>query len=271
MRNLKGVLLIASLCVFTTSNAQFFKKLKKRAQEAAERAVERKVEEKTERETEKAFDTIFNNKGKLFKNKKAEKLDSYHFTHQYTMEVISEKDTTEITYYLTNEDEYMGSSFTAGKNQEFLTVMDLPNAAIHTFMDFGNRKTSSSIRIDIEEVKEAEMNSNEFTISATGKSKEIVGFICDEFQVTGPQLSGTIWVTQEADISFQKSFTQLKSKKMKASKGIDQSWVSMVDGLALEMKMIDYSRKNPKPIQMICTSLEELEFTIITEDYENPF
>ncbi len=271
MRNLKGVLLIASLCVFTTSNAQFFKKLKKRAQEAAERAVERKVEEKTERETEKAFDTIFNNKGKLFKNKKAEKLDSYHFTHQYTMEVISEKDTTEITYYLTNEDEYMGSSFPTKKTQEFITVMDLPNSAIHTFMDFGDRKTSNSIKIDLDEVSPEKGQYEDFTINDTGNTKTIIDYQCHEFQITGPQLSGKVWVTQEAGISFQKAFTQLKSKKMKASKGIDQSWVSMVDGLALEMKMIDYSRKNPKPIQMICTSLEELEFSIITEDYENPF
>lgn len=41
------------------SNAQFFKKLKKRAEESAKRTVERKVEEKTEQKTEQAFDSIF--------------------------------------------------------------------------------------------------------------------------------------------------------------------------------------------------------------------
>ena len=271
MKTLKGILLLVTLCFCTTGNAQFWKKITKRAERAAEEAIERKVEEKAARETEKTFDTVFNNKGKLFKKKKAEKLPNYKFSHQYVMEVISENDTTDITYYLTNKNAYMGSSFTAGKNQEFLTVMDLPNAAIHTFMDFGDRKTSSSIRIDLEEVEEVEMNRNEFTISATGQSKEIVGFLCDEFQVTGPQLSGKIWVTQEADISFQKAFTQLKSKKIKRLKGMNPSWTSMVDGLVLEMKMIDYSQKNPEPIKMICTSLSETDFSINTADYENSF
>ncbi|WP_350286626.1 DUF4412 domain-containing protein [uncultured Croceitalea sp.] len=271
MRALKGILPVMIFCFITTGNAQFFKKLKKRVQEAAEQTAERKVAEKTERETEKTFDTVFNNKGKLFKKKKAKKLAGYSFSHKYKMQVISETDTTDITYYLTNANEYMGSSFITGKNQEFITVMDLPNAAIHTFMDLGGRKTSNSIKIDLDEVDLDEMNTNEFTISATGMSKEIIGFLCEEFQVTGPQLSGTVWVTQEADISFQKAFSQLKSKKIKRLKGIDQSWVSMVDGLTLEMKMIDYSQKKPKPIRMICTSLNETNFSIETSEYNNSF
>lgn len=271
MKTIKFLTTLFLLGIMTQGNAQFWKKITKRAEQAASEAVERKVEEKAARETEKTFDTIFNNQGKMFKGKKTKKLDNYSFSHQYVMEVITENDTTDITYYLTNEDEYMGSSFVMGKDQEFLTVMDLPNSAIHTFMDFGDRKTSSSINIDLNEVDEVEMNSSEFTISATGKSKNIIGFTCEEFQVTGPQLSGTVWVTQEADISFQKAFTQLKSKKIKRLKGMDQSWVSMVDGLTLEMRMIDYSQKNPKPIKMICTSLSETNFSIYTADYEKPF
>ncbi|PCJ95289.1 MAG: hypothetical protein COA50_08740 [Flavobacteriaceae bacterium] len=270
MKNLRGILLIAALSFFTTSNAQFWKKLTKKAGEAAKEKITQKVEEKTAKETEKTFDTVFNNKGKLFKNKKTKKLASYTFSHQYIMEVISEKDTTDITYYLTNEHEYMASSFSVGEDQEFITVMDLPNSAIHTFMDFGNRKTSNSIKIDLDEVSDSEKNPANFSISPTGQSKKIIGFTCEEFQVTGPQLSGTVWVTQEADISFQKAFSQLKSKKMKGTKGMDQSWVSMVDGLALEMKMIDYSQKKPKPVKMICTSLSKSNFSIDTAAYENP-
>jgi len=272
MKTIKIILILLISFTVTQGNAQFLNKLKKKAQEAAERAVERKVEEKTERETEKTFDTVFNNKGKLFKKKKkAEKLESYTFSHQYIMEVISEKDTTDITYYLTNEHEYMGSSFAMGKNEKFITVMDLPNSAIHTFMDFGDQKTMTSISIDLEDGSNTEMEDQEFSISPTGQSKQILGYVCQEFQVTGPQLSGNVWVTQEADISFQKAFTQLKSKKMKLTKGMDQSWVSMVDGLVLEMKMIDYSKKNPKPIKMICTDLSASDFNINSLEYEKTF
>ncbi len=55
-------IILAFIMVFgmtQMSNAQFFKKLKKRAEESAKRTVERKVEEKTEQKTEQAFDSIF--------------------------------------------------------------------------------------------------------------------------------------------------------------------------------------------------------------------
>ena len=58
---------------------------------------------------------------------------------------------------------------------------------------------------------------------------------------------------------------------MKLTKGVDQSWVSMVDGLALEVRMIDRSKKKPRAIHMICTDLQETPFVINTLDYNNPF
>lgn len=271
MKTIKFFTVLLLFGIITPTNAQLWNKLKKRATQAAEDAIERKVEEKAARETEKTFDTVFNNKGKLFKKKKAVKLEGYTFTHKYTMEVINENDTTDITYYLTNEYEYMGSSFNLEENQEFITVMDLPNTAIHTFMNMGGQKTTNSINIDLTDSSDLEMDSEGFSITPTGQTKTILGFESEEFQVTGPQLSGTVWVTQEADISFQKAFSKLKSKKMKRTKGMNQSWVSMVDGLALEMSMIDYSQRKPKPIKMICTSLHEYPFSITTADYENPF
>lgn len=271
MRTIKKILLLLALCIFGTSHGQFWKKLTKKAQQAAEETVERKVAEKTARETEKTFDTVFNNEGKLFKKKEAPKLERYTFTHQYMMEVVSDQNTTDITYYLTNEAEYMGSSFTTGKNEEFITVMDLPNSAIHTFIDMGDQKSVTSFKIDLEDVADSGLDANEFTIDATGKTKKIIGYQCEEYLVTGPQVSGRVWVTQEADISFEKAFTQLKSKKMKQSKGIDQSWVSMVDGIALEMHMTDYTRKKNKKVSMLCTNLSESDFSIVTAEYENPF
>lgn len=57
----KTLLLLACLFLFTAnSNAQFLKKLSKKAGEAAERAVTRKTEDKVEKETSKAMDSILN-------------------------------------------------------------------------------------------------------------------------------------------------------------------------------------------------------------------
>ncbi|WP_027065242.1 DUF4412 domain-containing protein [Maribacter sp. Hel_I_7] len=272
---MKTCKLIAILFVFsitTNANAQFFKKLKERAQEAAAQTIERKVAEKTERETEKSFDTVFNNKGRMFKNKKAEKLELYSFSHEYVMEIESDGSTTDITYYLTNDDEYIGSSFNMKDASEFVTVMDLPNEAIHTFMNMGGQRTTNSVQLDLEDAPELDMDSDDYSVSNTGQTKDILGYECDEYQVTGPQLSGTVWITQDADISFNTAYSSLRKKKFKnIKKGIDPSWLSIIDGLVLEMDMIDYSQKNAKPVHMICTQLIEKDFSINTLDYEKSF
>ncbi|MGB3142828.1 MAG: DUF4412 domain-containing protein [Maribacter sp.] len=272
MKTTKGLFLLLALCFFSTGNAQLWKKITKKAGQAAEDAVVRKVEQKTAGETEKTFDTVFNNKGKLFKNKKAEKLNQYSFSHKYVMEIISDKDTTDITYYLTNENEYIGTLFNTIDDSQFITVMDLPNDAIHTFINMGGQLSTSSVKLDLEEVSDLEMNNDDYNINSTGQFKTILGYKCEEFQITGPQLSGKVWITEDADISFHKAYTQLKSKKFSNIKqGIDPSWLSMVNGLVLEMNMIDYSQKNAKPIEMICTQLIENDFIINTSDYEKTF
>lgn len=67
--------LITSLVIFLaftqTTQAQFLKKLKNRAEEAAKEAVIRKTEEKVSRETEKTMDTILD--GDIVKKKKNDK------------------------------------------------------------------------------------------------------------------------------------------------------------------------------------------------------
>ncbi len=272
MKTLKIILTAITLLFATQGQSQFWKKLKKRAEAAAEETIKSKVEEKTAKETEKAFDTVFNNKGKLFKVEKTKAAANYNFTHQYTMAIISDKDTINITYYLTNHNEYMGTSINSGsKNKEFITVMDLPNSSIHTFMNLADKKSMTSFKMDLENVANENVDTSNIHIEPTGQTKKILGYQCGEFQVTGPKLSGKVWVTKEADISFQKAFTQLKSKKIKRSKGMDPSWVSMVDGLALEMSMIDYSRKKPKPIKMVCIEIKENIFSIETSHYQKQF
>lgn len=81
MKTLKNTVLIVLFCLLGTQvcEAQFLKKLGKKAEEAAERAVIKKTEQKVTKETEKAMDSILNPKtGKMEKkgkNKKRSKSD----------------------------------------------------------------------------------------------------------------------------------------------------------------------------------------------------
>lgn len=267
MKTIKFLLIMLISCTVTQGNAQFLKKLKKSAQEAAERTVERKVEKKTERETEKTFDSIFDNKRGVFNEKKEAPAEAYAFTHAYEMDIISEKDTTHVTYYLTNVDEFMGSAIQMKENEQMITVMDLPRKTAYNFMDFGANKSMMSIGIDFEKVAENQTD-KDVLIEATGNTKDILGYECEEYQVAGEDFKGTIWVTHEAEISFSDAFGKTKKNK---NQGVNQAWMGMVEGLTMEMNMTDTSKKKPKIIKMQCTRVDPTDYIIYTSDYENTF
>ncbi|MGB5437988.1 MAG: DUF4412 domain-containing protein [Maribacter sp.] len=267
MKTIKFLLIMLISCTVTQGNAQFLKKLKKSAQEAAERTVERKVERKTEQETGKTFDSIFDNQGGLLNGKKEAPAKTYAFTHAYEMDIIAEKDTTHVTYYLTNVDEFMGSALQMNENEQMITVMDLPRKTAYNFMDFGANKSMMSFGLDFEKVVENQTD-KDVLIEATGNTKEILGFECEEYKVAGEDFNGTIWVTHDAEISFSDAFGKTQKNK---NKGVNQAWMSMVEGLTMEMNMTDTSKKKAKKIKMQCTEVNPTDYIIYTSDYENSF
>ena len=270
MRTYKTLTLIIAICFSANVNAQFWKKLKDKAAEAAERTVERKVEEKTERETEKSFDSIFNNQGKLFKGKASEPMEAYTFSHAYQMDIISGKDTTQVTYYLTNTHEYLGSSIQMKENEQMIMVLDLPRKSAYSFMDFGGNKSMISFPMDFEKLADNQATKDDIVIEATGNSKDILGYPSEEYQVEGHDFKGTIWVTQEADISFSDAFNATKTNN-KGKNTVNQAWLNMVEGLTLEMNMVDTSKKKHKNIKMHCTALNPTDFSIYSSEFAKTF
>ncbi len=271
MKPMQFLMLCLLLGGTTATQAQFWKNLSKKAQEAAERTVERKVEEKSEREAEKSFDSVFNNQGKLFKGKKAAPAAMYTFTHIYSMDIVDGKRTTAVRYYLNIEQPYFGTSTVTEDGGQMVTVLDIPEQTAHTFMDMGDSKTIMSFGLDLEGEVDETMDQASMEITITGNTKEILGYQCEEYQVTGPDHEGTLWVTQEASVSFSDAFVNLKSDKSQSNSGLNQAWMSMVDGLVLEMTMTDTTRKKPTTIQMICTDLQESEFSIDPSQYSKAF
>jgi len=271
MKTLQTLILILAICFSTNVNAQLLKKLKQKAAEAAEKTIEKKVEEKTEKETEKAFDSTFNNQGKLFKGNKEAPNDFYQFSYKYVMEIIQKNKPTELIYYLTNQGQYLGSAVEMKENEQMLTVLDLTKKTAYSFMDLGTEKSMMSFPLDFEKVTDHTVENTEMTIELTGNKKEIIGYHCDEYKVQGENFQGTIWVTQEAPIAFADAFSKINTNKIKSAKGVNQSWLSMVEGLTLEMNMTDTSKKKPSNIVMRCTSLDPTDFKIETASYKSMF
>ncbi|WP_338359136.1 DUF4412 domain-containing protein [Yeosuana marina] len=271
MKTLKLLFTITALLMVTNSHAQFLKKLKKKATEAAERTIERKVEEKSEKEAEKAFDSTFNNQGKLFKKEVAKPAEYYTFSYKYVMKIDDGKNPANINYFLTEEGAYIGSSMDLEENEEIITVIDIPSETAHMFMNMGEQKSTMSFGLNFEKVTENATEGSEVTITATENTKMILGYNCYEYQVEGNNFHGSIWVTDEADVSFGSSFYQMKNKKFKALKSMDQSWMSSIDGLTMETTITNTSRKKPSTITMTCIALDNVVYSIDTTEYAKTF
>ena len=234
----------------------------------------KKVEEKTENETEKAFDSTFNNPKSKTSTKKSSPLDvsgskvdpaaNYNFSHKYVMEIKSDKNTSILNYYLTNSGDYIASTVPdKNGNEDVISVMDLSRKTIYMFMESKGDKSQMGMNLNLEEVADDAMEQTDVKVTPTGNTKTILGYKCEEYKVVGNDLNGTIWVAPNADISFSKSFYNIKAKK-----GMNQSWMKMINGLTLQMDMVDTSNRKPQNISMTCIALEKLKLNIHTSDYK---
>ncbi|QRM89437.1 DUF4412 domain-containing protein [Lacinutrix sp. WUR7] len=271
MKFLKLALIILSLSLSTNTQAQLLKKFGNAAERAAERTLEKKVDEKTTRETEKTFDSTFNRKKQ---NKKEQRQTSnrssseiqkaYVFTHKFVMQVESDKHHTNIHYFLNNDDNYIGSSMDLeNNNTKMITVMDMSEKRAIMFMEINDEKKQMSIPLDFDNMTEDAMEEQEVKITPTGKTKTILNYTCHEYEVEGKDYHGNIWVTQDAGVSFSKSFYKAKAKK-----GLNQSWMSMINGLTMEMHITNTSKRKEQIMVMKCIALEKSKLTINGSDYK---
>lgn len=274
MKHLKTMLFLFALCFTTQADAQLFKKLGKKIGKVAEKTIEKKVEEKTEKETNKAFDSTFNNGSNNKKTKKGKSkkspfgmsnvapAETYTFSHKYTMQINDGKNTTDLVYYLTQHDQYLGFKIPDDRQNTF-TVMDMSKKTMFMFMEHKGNKTQMAMNMSFDDLADDAIEESNYSITPTGKTKTILGYLAKEYDVKGKDMYGTIWVTTQADITFTKLYSKAKTKK-----GLDQMWLKMVDGLPLEMNMIDTSRRKAKQIKMKCIALDDTSFTLNTSNYK---
>lgn len=273
MKTLKTLLVIITICFSTNTEAQIWKKLGKKAEKAVEKTLEKKVEQKAERETDKAFDSTFNNSKKNKKKGKKEKgglfgmsgaipESSYQFSHKYAMQINTGKKPVELMYYLNNKDNYLGFEIPDEKHKT-ITIMDLEKEVMFMFMDNKGDKTQMAMNMNIGELTDAAIEETNYSVTPTGNTKNILGYTCKEYDVKGKEIHGKVWVTQDAGVSFAKTFYRTKQKK-----GMDQTWMSMVNGLPMETTITDTSKRKAKTTTMKCVSLKAENFIIDTSNYK---
>lgn len=278
MKNKTIIIFAIFLCFTAPTHAQFFKKLGNKVEKAAEKAIERKAEQKTTKETEKAFDSTFNKKRKRkakpspdTKSKegsstpsfsKAEPSESYAFNHKAEMQIINDKQVMDVDYFLPKSASYFGMAIKDKRMEgDFMMVYDIEREAMFTFMNNGGQKIKMGVSFEPDEsIEEAPV----FDIKATGETKIIIGYKCQEYKMTGENMTATVWVTKDVDIRFPSTFHSVKKNKSN-----NQEWMKDLDGWAMEMTMVDTSRKKPQTIKMNCKSIDESNLIINSSDYKS--
>ena len=271
MNFLKLTLVTLCVCLTTNTQAQLLKKLGKTAERAVERTLEKKVDQKASKETEKTFDSTFNSKktikkepNKVDNNTTYTTQETYQFTHKFVMQIESKKQASTIHYYLNPKANYIGTSVDLeNNNTQMITVMNMDNNTTTMFMEMNNQKSQMTIALDLESITEDTLEEQQVKITPTGKTKTILNFTCHEYKVEGKDYYGNIWVTQDAGVSFSKSFYKTKAKK-----GLNQAWLSLVNGLTMEMNITNTSKRKEENMIMKCIALEKNNLTINSSDYK---
>lgn len=82
-----------------------------------------------------------------------------------------------------------------------------------------------------------DVESQEYSMTATGNTKTIEGFLCEEYQIETEEQSGTVWMTKEWGFDYGVLFDFVQVKN--ASTGQMTDWSNMygVGGIMLEGKM----------------------------------
>ena len=256
-------------------NAQFFKKLGKTVEKAAEKAVERKTEQKTIKETNKAFDSTFNKKRKKKKNiagipafSDAEPKANYSFDYRADMQITSGKEIIKMSYFLSESGNYLSTMIDDERmKDQALTVMDFEREAMFTLMENDGEKIIMAISRPTASAYVQASDESNTKVTATGKSKTIIDYNCLEYEMTGKDIYGTMWITKDVNARFPEKFYGMKQDKN--SKSSSQSWMKDMNGWLMEMEMTDTSERKPQTMFMTCTAIGESNLEINTKGYKN--
>lgn len=86
-------------------------------------------------------------------------------------------------------------------------------------------------------VGSTDTESAEYSITATGNTKTIEGFLCEEYQIETDEQSGTVWLTKEWPFDYGVLFDFVQVKNVSTGQMTDWSNMYGVGGIMLEGKM----------------------------------
>ena len=213
------------------------------------------------------FTFLFSSNLLLAQNNSKELKDSYDFDYTYKLKMTNKKDDIQFDYYLKKDAGYFGFAIPLmTKEQEgmnMFTVMDNDRAVTAMFMEVMGKKVVQKSKIKLSDFN-SDNDTSDFTIKEIG-SKTILGYNCQGFIMENKESEITVYITDEAPVSFNKMWDTGKNKM---PKGFNPSWMKKYseNGLMMEMHYVD-KKKAKNNMTMTCVALEKTDFSIQTSNY----
>ena len=135
-------------------------------------------------------------------------------------------------------------------------------------MNMSGQKMGFAMKLDKDQIeewakteKEDEADKSEFT--KTGKTKEILGYTCDQYTMSNSDGNGEFWITNDADIQIGLALNAM-SQNSKGKNGYDMP-DNYPEGAILEMTYVETKGEGMK---WIATSINKnAQRTVKTGDY----
>lgn len=289
----KSLLILILLLIGFSNNtqAQFWKKLKKRVENTVEETVSRKVEKKAEEKTEETVDDILNGKEKAEetqtqkKSTESKEQKDVNSIMKGIMDSSNAKTASKYVFPITatiNTENYEGETMKNTLEQSYgkdaiLSIVDAsPGPIINDF------KNNSAIILNVKKNTAQVMslswmqkmmgntniddNTNEKAkVTKTGKTKQMNGYTCYEYNIVYEDVKMNAWFAPDVNFNYQ-DYLRGFAKMFAGKKGANPTTL-LNDGYGYVMEMTAY-KKGKKMSFMQVTKISEEEKVINLADYK---
>jgi len=270
MKILKCTLLILALVFASqTTQAQFLKKLVKKAGDAAEETIIRKAEEKASEKAAKSFDKTFNMELGGKKSVDPKSLPgSYNFSWRYSLKMTSRQGNSVIDYFLNDNTKFFAIKMNEeADNEEALMVFDFNADAMVMLMDEDGQKIGITMNMPKSVENMAETAAEEmadYTITELDQ-KEILGYTCQGFKMENNEHIIISYLAINAPITFNQ---MAGGNGQGMPKGLNPKWFKQSqNGIMMEMQYT-HKKKKKRNMHMQCITLEREANSIQVSEYQ---
>lgn len=268
------ILVLAALLGIQTSQAQFLKKLGKRAQQAAENAVIRKTSDKVAEKTSKTMDKVFDMKMTPGNTNVdlSELPDSYEFTWLYTLKMSHKKGDLNMNYFLKKDASYFGFMPDVTDQKalgNMVMIMDQKVNMNVILMEQNGVKSGTAMDIGqfAIDTQEADNDVSDYQFTQL-PSKEILGYTCLGYQMENDQFIMKMYLLPDAPVTLP---NEILGNQKNMPKGFDPKLLKKAENsIMMQMDFID-KKKKKNNTTMTCTALEQQVQSFTISEYSFAF